>query len=116
MTHRPSALSLSRGGTFGTCRFRAGQIGTFQTCRHGLQCPDMKVLVIVARGLQAGALGCYGNRWARTPALDSLAATGALFDQHFADFPSPEGARRAWRTGCYVFPSPPGASAVPSFE
>ncbi len=68
--------------------------------------PSMKVLAIVARGLQAGALGCYGNRWAQAPALDALAATGALFDQHFADCADAEGARRAWRTGCYDLPQP----------
>ncbi len=54
-----------------------------------------KVLVIVARGLQLGALGCYGNGWIDTPALDRLAAEGVVFDQHFADAASPEGARAA---------------------
>ena len=63
-----------------------------------------KVLVIVARGLQLGALGCYGNGWIDTPALDRLAAEGIVFDQHFADAASPEGARAAWRSGCYDFP------------
>jgi arylsulfatase A-like enzyme len=64
----------------------------------------MKVLVIVARGLQIGALGCYGNARVRTPWVDELAAGGIVFDQHFADRADAEGARRAWRSGRYHFP------------
>src|SRR5580658_4798818 len=64
------------------------------------------VLVIVARGLQLGAIGCYGNGWIDTPALDGLAAEGVVFDQHFADAASPEGARAAWRSGNYDLPAP----------
>jgi len=64
------------------------------------------VLVIVARGLQLGAIGCYGNGWIDTPALDRLAAEGVVFDQHFADAASPEGARAAWRSGNYDLPAP----------
>src|SRR6516165_5851716 len=64
----------------------------------------MKAIVLIARGLQLGALGCYGSEWIDTPALDSLAAEGAVFDQHFADNADPAGARRAWRSGRYYFP------------
>src|SRR6516225_6822422 len=64
----------------------------------------MKAIVLIARGLQLGALGCYGNQWIDTPALDSLAAEGAVFDQHFADNADPAGARRAWRSGRYHLP------------
>jgi arylsulfatase A-like enzyme len=66
----------------------------------------MKAIVLVARGLQLGALGCYGNQWVATPALDGLAAEGIVFDQHFADCADPAGARRAWRTGRYHLPTP----------
>ncbi len=65
-----------------------------------------KVLVVVARGLQAGVLGCHGNDWIDTPALDTLATEGVLFDWHFADSASPQGARRAWRSGRYDLPTP----------
>jgi len=44
----------------------------------------MKVLVLAARGLQTAYLGCYGNPWIATPNLDALAASGVVFDQHFA--------------------------------
>jgi arylsulfatase A-like enzyme len=64
----------------------------------------MKVLVLVAHGLQPAYLGGYGNEWIATPALDQFAAAGAVFDQHFADVPSEVGAARAWRTGRYAFP------------
>lgn len=76
----------------------------------------MKAIVLIARGLQAGALGCYGNSWIFTPALDSLAARGIVFDQHFADTADPAGARRAWRSGRYRFPpeSPAVQADVPA--
>lgn len=75
----------------------------------------MRVLVIVASGLQAGYVGCYGNEWITTPNLDRLAAEGIVFDRHYADHPDPQGARRAWRTGQYHFPIPNApSSAAPS--
>jgi arylsulfatase A-like enzyme len=74
----------------------------------------MKLFVIVARGLQAGALGCYGNRWLRTPALDALAAGAVVFDRHFADRPDAAGARQTWRDGRYHFPIPAGSPLLPA--
>jgi arylsulfatase A-like enzyme len=76
----------------------------------------MKALVLVARGLQAAAIGCYGNTWIDTPALDALAAEGIVFDQHLADAPDAAGARRAWRTGRYQFAAPPPADALDLLE
>jgi arylsulfatase A-like enzyme len=73
----------------------------------------MKVLVLVARGLQAGAVGCYGNSWIDTPALDALAAGGVVFDRHFADAADPAGARRAWRSGRYHLPPLAGDGPSP---
>src|SRR5262245_40017952 len=64
----------------------------------------MKVVVVILRGLHLGYIGCYGNAWIDTPALDQLAADGVVFDQHFADCPEPAAARRAWRTGRYHLP------------
>lgn len=66
----------------------------------------MKAIVLVARGLQLGALGCYGSQWIDTPALDALTAEGVVFDQYFADNADPAGARRAWRSGRYQLPTP----------
>ncbi|MFO0842825.1 MAG: sulfatase-like hydrolase/transferase [Gemmataceae bacterium] len=66
----------------------------------------MKLLVIVVRGLQAGALGAYGNRLVETSCLNTLAFSGVVFDQHFALHPDPETARRVWRSGCHHFGPP----------
>jgi arylsulfatase A-like enzyme len=78
----------------------------------------MKALVIVVDGLSCGYLGCYGNEWIETANLDRLAAQSVVFDQHFADFPAPAGARRSWRTGCYHFPHPSQTSTAsePAFD
>src|SRR5437667_12652199 len=64
----------------------------------------MKALVLVARGLHLGTIGCYGNEWIQTPHLDQLAAEGIVFDQHYADQPDTAGAQRAWQTACYRLP------------
>jgi arylsulfatase A-like enzyme len=45
----------------------------------------MRVLLISVPGLHIGYLGCYGNDWTDTAALDTVAAEGIVFDQHFAD-------------------------------
>lgn len=47
----------------------------------------MGILVLEARGLHIGFLGCYGNEWIATPNLDRLAAEGVVFDQHILDRP-----------------------------
>src|SRR5438874_2724726 len=63
----------------------------------------MKILVLNAGALHLGYLGCYGNEWVATAALDRLAAEGVVFDQHYADRPG--SARSCW-TGRYQFPLP----------
>jgi arylsulfatase A-like enzyme len=73
----------------------------------------MQVLVVVAGGLHLGYVGCYGNAWVESPALDRLAAEGVVFDQHFADYPDAAGARRSWRTGSYHFPVPGAGDEAP---
>ncbi len=65
----------------------------------------MKVVIVSANGLHPGFIGCYGNEWIHTPTLDRLAAEGVVFDRHFSDQPNKDGACRAWRTGCFDFPS-----------
>jgi arylsulfatase A-like enzyme len=72
----------------------------------------MKVLVLAARGLHLGYIGCYGNEWMVTPALDRLAAEGIVFDQHYAEHPDRDEALRVWQTGCYAFPLPAGSFAA----
>lgn len=69
----------------------------------------MNVLVLVVRGWHLGYLGCYGNPWIETPALDALAAESVVFDQHYADALDAGEVRRVWQSGRYRLPSP-GAS------
>jgi arylsulfatase A-like enzyme len=69
-----------------------------------LQSDRMKALVLVLRGLRPAFVGCYGNEWPATPALDRLAAEGVVFDRHMADQPDMLGARQSWRSGLYHFP------------
>jgi arylsulfatase A-like enzyme len=63
----------------------------------------MRVLVVEVPALHVGYLGCYGNDWVATPALDRLAAEGVVFDQHIADS---VGIRRSAWTGRYCLPGP----------
>lgn len=60
-----------------------------------LQYARMKTLVLEARGLHIGFLGCYGNEWIATPNLDRLAAEGVVFDQHILDRPKVTEAKSA---------------------
>jgi arylsulfatase A-like enzyme/Flp pilus assembly protein TadD len=46
------------------------------------------VLLITVDTLRADHLGCYGSKTVRTPAIDALAARGALFVRAFAHTPS----------------------------
>jgi arylsulfatase A-like enzyme len=49
----------------------------------------MNVIWIIADTFRQDHLGCYGNDWIQTPALDSLAARSVRFDRHYAaDFPT----------------------------
>jgi arylsulfatase A-like enzyme len=64
----------------------------------------MKALVLILDSLPPGFLGCYGNDWIDTPALDRIAAEGVVFDRHYSDCPDAASARRAWESGRYTFP------------
>jgi arylsulfatase A-like enzyme len=76
----------------------------------------MKVLVVSVRGWHLGYLGCHGNGWISTPALDRLAAEGIVFDQHFADVPDATTARRTWRDGRHHFPVAVASPESGSFD
>jgi len=54
----------------------------------------MNILVVAAHGLNCHWLGPYGNEWVSTPAFDALAVEAVIFDQHYADDPSPDGFAR----------------------
>jgi arylsulfatase A-like enzyme len=64
----------------------------------------MKAIVIEVPHLHLGYLGCYGNDWIETPNIDALAASGVVFDQHYADCRGLP-LSTSW-TGRYAFPLP----------
>jgi arylsulfatase A-like enzyme len=68
----------------------------------------MKALILEVPALHLGYLGCYGNDWVATPALDRLAAEGVVFDGHFADC---LGSYPSARTGMRPLPVPCGTPA-----
>jgi arylsulfatase A-like enzyme len=67
----------------------------------------MRALVLAARDLNVGFLGCYGSEWVETPALDRLAAGGVVFDLHHADT---LGTPRSALTGRAPLPGGDGAA------
>jgi arylsulfatase A-like enzyme len=49
----------------------------------------MNVVWIISDTFRRDHLGCYGNEWIHTPALDALASKSVRFDRHYAaDFPT----------------------------
>ena len=64
----------------------------------------MKAILIVLDTLRLDHLGCYGNPWIRTPALDAFARESALFEEfRTASFPTVP-CRRDITTGRFSFP------------
>lgn len=63
----------------------------------------MNLLVIAVDHLHAGYLGCYGNTWVATPALDRLASTGFVFDQAHVESLDPTATYDAWWRGSGSF-------------
>jgi hypothetical protein len=59
----------------------------------------MNAVCIVVDGLRCGFLGCYGNTWVQTPAIDRLAAQGFVFDQALIESPQWEDAYRSYWLG-----------------
>ena len=59
------------------------------------------ILLIMADDLGYGDLGCYGSTSIKTPAIDSLAAEGMLFTNHYAGASVCSPSRYALLTGRY---------------
>jgi arylsulfatase A-like enzyme len=64
----------------------------------------MNLLVLCADTFRADYLGCYGNRWVRTPCLDRLATEGVRFTDFYAEGLPTLPARRVFYTGRRIFP------------
>ncbi len=64
----------------------------------------MNLIVMIADSLRADHLGCYGNRWIRTPKLDHFASESAVFRYSYPENVPTVPARATWFTGRYNFP------------
>jgi len=64
----------------------------------------MNVVLIIIDTLRQDYVGCYGNKWIKTPYLDSLAKESVLFTRAYPDSLPTLQVRRALHTGCRVFP------------
>ena len=61
--------------------------------------PDLNLLLVTIDTLRADHLGCYGYGRATSPAIDALAAEGALFENGWAHAPSTRYSMPAIATG-----------------
>jgi arylsulfatase A-like enzyme len=59
------------------------------------------VIVVMLDSLQFNYLGCYGNKWIKTPNLDRLAKEGILFENNYIDNLPTVPCRRSMHTGRY---------------
>jgi arylsulfatase A-like enzyme len=57
------------------------------------------IVVILADGVGAWLLGCYGNKEVQTPNIDSIAANGTRFLNHYASAPVAAAGREGLLTG-----------------
>ena len=64
----------------------------------------MNVLMVIVDTLRKDHLGCYGNKWIKTPSFDYLANKSVLFTNAYPDSLPTLQVRRALHTGCRVFP------------
>ena len=57
------------------------------------------ILIIIADQLAQRAVGCYGDRWAETPNINSLAASGVRFSNAYTNCPLCQPSRASFWTG-----------------
>ncbi len=63
------------------------------------------VIVVMLDSLQFNYLGCYGNKWIKTPNLDRLAREGVLFENNYIEGLPTVPCRRSMHTGRYYLHS-----------
>src|SRR5271165_6594349 len=57
------------------------------------------ILILMADQLTSGALPAYGNRVAKTPHIDALAAAGVVFESFYCNSPLCAPSRFSWLAG-----------------
>jgi arylsulfatase A-like enzyme/Flp pilus assembly protein TadD len=82
-------VSLSRIGIRRACRVVAAAAMLLAGCGPAPAAAPSRpnLLLITVDTLRPDRLGCYGSRFVKTPAIDRLAASGALFGRAFAHTP-----------------------------
>jgi arylsulfatase A-like enzyme len=63
------------------------------------------VIVVMLDSLQFNYLGCYGNKWIKTPNIDQLAHEGVLFENNYIEGLPTVPCRRSMHTGRYYLHS-----------
>lgn len=63
------------------------------------------VIVVMLDSLQFNYLGCYGNKWIKTPNLDRLAREGILFENNYIEGLPTVPARRSMHCGRFYLPT-----------
>lgn len=63
------------------------------------------VIVVMLDSLQFNYLGCYGNKWIKTPNIDRLAREGVLFENNYIEGLPTVPCRRSMHTGRYYLHS-----------
>src|SRR5688572_5114293 len=71
------------------------------------------IILIVADDLGWGDLGCYGNKFIKTPHLDRLAAEGVRFTQGYAGSPVCLPSRAVLMTGLHTGHNPQRTNGSP---
>lgn len=71
------------------------------------------VIVIMTDELRKDTLGCYGNKYVKTPHIDALSASGQRFDAAYTPSPICVPARASMATGRYVHETRCWANAMP---
>jgi len=64
----------------------------------------MNVIIVMLDTLRPDYIGCYGNKWIKTPNLDEFAREGMVFDRAVPESLPTLQVRRALFTGMRVFP------------
>ena len=78
---------------------RTGALGAPALAARGAAARRPNFLFVVADQLSMDALGAHGNRFARTPNLDRLAAAGVSFRESYSAYPLCSPARSSMFTG-----------------